>query len=75
MVAGVNNDSEIAEAIQFGQDALIARDNVEQHSATLQMASPSYRHQKSVATSSTADSLGRIGYASYHATRHLAHKR
>ncbi|CAH1153426.1 unnamed protein product [Phaedon cochleariae] len=63
------------EAIQAGQSGLEEKDKIETYVPSLQLRSPSYRHQRVVATSEKGRNLSRIGFVEEYATRHIHRKR
>lgn len=70
------SNEDLSTADKSGADALEARDYYErsENSKPLEINSPSYRHQKSVPTTSRASSLSRAGYASDYATKAVIKK-
>lgn len=59
---------ELKEAIDAGTAALNERDDFEETSTVLLRSSPSYKHQKAIATSIRANQLARVGFACHKAT-------
>ncbi|XP_023309880.1 myeloperoxidase [Anoplophora glabripennis] len=64
----------LKESIQIGKQALKDRQEVEKIIPSVPVLSPSYRHQKIVATSAKARNLSHIGYIKEFATKHF-HRR
>nr|CAH7737940.1 unnamed protein product [Callosobruchus chinensis] len=60
-----------SEAIEAGMQGLIEKDEIENTIPSLALRSPSYRHQKVVATSEKARNMSRIGLIEEYATRFL----
>nr|XP_023023971.1 chorion peroxidase [Leptinotarsa decemlineata] len=66
------NDTQLwEEAIEFGKKGLKEKDEIEKHVPSLQLRSPSYRHQRVVATSERGRNLSRIGFIEEYATKHI----
>lgn len=59
------------ECVRVGKEALRDRDEIEKIVPSLPIHSPSYRHQKVVATSAKARKLSRVGYVEEFATKHF----
>lgn len=66
---------DFGEAIDAGTTELENRDNLEKNGSVLQLSSPSYRHQKAMATNSLANSLARVGFGAHMASKHMAKAR
>lgn len=60
------------DAVDAGTTALNEKDELEENGTVLQLSSPSYKHQRSMATTKRANSLARAGYARHKATEHMA---
>lgn len=69
----VNDD--LQNAVAAGTEGLDDRDDLERNATTLLLFSPSFKHQKSVATSARAGSLSRAGYARHLASEHYSRAR
>lgn len=65
------SDSECYPAYQSGEKALIERESLEKNLTYLERDTPSYRHQKSIATSEKSRNLTRCGFAEVEASKYF----
>ncbi|KAJ8934879.1 hypothetical protein NQ314_013155 [Rhamnusium bicolor] len=67
----LNDNTKWEKNLEAGRKALKEKDEIEKNAPSLPVHSPSYIHQKIVATSEKAKNLTRFGYIVEHATRHM----
>lgn len=65
------DDETFLEAAGQAENNLKEKDEIEKNVRSLNLRSPSYRHQKVVATSEMARNLSKLGYLEEYATRHI----
>ncbi|KAK4872137.1 hypothetical protein RN001_016261 [Aquatica leii] len=70
----INHENVWQEALKFGSEALFKRDKLEEKIPTLDVNTPSYRHQKTFLFSNRSRILSRHGFISENAQKYLLGK-
>ncbi|KAG5866644.1 hypothetical protein JTB14_025149 [Gonioctena quinquepunctata] len=77
-LADVNNQNQTTDDVMLWEEAILAgrkgleeKDEIEKRVPSLQLRSPSYRHQRVVATSDRGRNLSKIGFVEEYATKHI----